>query len=66
MVVLSRETIDRIQMGERSVATEMRGNEMQIGIAAPKDVHELRSVIQEPIGEPRPEFVSVSVASLES
>ena len=49
MLVLSRKLTERIQIGDNVVATvlEIRGNKVRIGIDAPKEVHVLRSELNE-------------------
>jgi len=57
MLVLSRKSMERIQIGDNIIVTvlEIRGNKVRIGIEAPKDIHVRRTelenlVSQTPIG----------------
>ncbi len=56
MLVLSRKTQERIQIGDNVVVTVLRvkGNMVRIGIEAPKDVRVMRGELP-PKGEPTPE-----------
>jgi carbon storage regulator len=49
MLVLSRKSTERIHIGDSVVVTvlEIRGNKVRIGIDAPKEVHVLRSELQD-------------------
>ena len=49
MLVLSRKSTERIQIGDNVVVTvlEIRGNKVRIGIDAPKEIHVLRSELKE-------------------
>ena len=49
MLVLSRKSTERIQIGDNVVVTvlEIRGNKVRIGIDAPREVHVLRSELKE-------------------
>ena len=49
MLVLSRKPMERIHIGDNVVVTvlEIRGNKARIGIDAPKEVHVLRSELQD-------------------
>ena len=49
MLVLSRKSTERIQIGDNVVVTvlEIRGSKVRIGIDAPKEVHVLRSELKE-------------------
>ena len=51
MLVLSRKSMERIQIGENVVVTvlEIHGNKVRIGIDAPKEIHVLRSELKEVI-----------------
>ena len=48
MLVLSRKSTERIQIGDNVVVTvlEIRGNKVRIGIDAPKEIHVLRSELK--------------------
>lgn len=48
MLVLSRRPMERIYIGDSVVVTvlEIRGNKARIGIDAPKEIHVLRSELQ--------------------
>ena len=67
MLVLSRKSMERIQIGENIVITvlKIRGDKVQIGIDAPKEIHVLRSELQNVIAEPPTGFLSAAVASIE-
>ena len=56
MLVLSRKSMERIQIGDNVVVTvlEIHGNKVRIGIDAPKEIHVLRSELKEGI----PDLVS--------
>ena len=49
MLVLSRKSTERIQIGDNVVVTvlEIRGSKVRIGIDAPKEVHVLRMELKE-------------------
>ena len=51
MLVLSRKSNERIQIGDSVVVTvlEIRGNKVRIGIDAPKEIHVLRSELQDQV-----------------
>jgi len=68
MLVLSRKSMERIQIGESVVVTvlEIRGNKVRLGIAAPREIHVLRSELQDEIAEVPTGVGSVAVASPES
>jgi carbon storage regulator len=49
MLVLSRKSMESVQIGNRVVVTvlEIRGNNVRIGIDAPKDILVLRTELQD-------------------
>jgi carbon storage regulator len=49
MLVLSRKLMERIQIGDGVVVTVLtiRGNKVQIGIDAPREIRVLRSELQD-------------------
>lgn len=51
MLVLSRKPMESIHIGDSVVVTvlEIRGNKARIGIDAPKEIHVLRSELQEQV-----------------
>ena len=51
MLVLSRKSMERIQIGDNIVITvlEIQGNKVRLGIAAPKEIRVLRSELKEVI-----------------
>ena len=53
MLVLNRKPMERIHIGDRVVVTvlEIRGNKARIGIDAPKEIHVLRSELQEQVSD---------------
>ena len=65
MLVLSRKSTESINIGGSVVVTvlEIRGNKVRIGIDAPKEIHVLRSELQEVISELPSGFVAEVVAS---
>ena len=65
MLVLSRKSTESISIGGRVVVTvlEIRGNKVRIGIDAPKEVHVLRSELQDVISVPPSGFVAEAVAA---
>ena len=65
MLVLSRKLMERIQIGGNVVVTvlEIRGNKVRIGIDAPKEIHVLRSELQDVISKLPSGFVAAAVAS---
>ena len=65
MLVLSRKSTESIHIGDSVVVTvlEIRGNKVRLGIEAPKEVHVLRSELQNVISEPPDSFVAAAVAS---
>lgn len=56
MLVLSRKSTERIQIGDNVVVTvlEIRGNKVRIGISAPRGIRILRSELKETISEGAP------------
>ena len=60
MLVLSRKSTERIQIGDNIVVTvlEIHGNKVRIGISAPTEIRVLRSELQEVIPELPPDLVS--------
>ena len=65
MLVLSRKSTESIHIGDSVVVTvlEIRGNKVRIGIDAPKEIHVLRSELQDVISELPSGFVAAAVAS---
>ena len=53
MLVLNRKSMERIQIGDNVVVTvlEICRNKVRIGIAAPREIHVLRSELKEVIPE---------------
>jgi carbon storage regulator len=51
MLILSRKLTERIHIGDSIVVTvlEIRGNKVRIGIDAPREVHVLRSELQDEV-----------------
>ena len=68
MLVLSRKPMERIQIGDSVVVTvlEIRGKNARIGIEAPKEIHVLRTELQNAISERPTGRVPAGVASIES
>jgi carbon storage regulator len=68
MLVLSRKSMERIQIGENVVITvlEIRSNKVRIGIEAPKGIHVLRSELQNIIAEGPADFPPAAVALIGS
>jgi len=60
MLVLSRKSTERIQIGNDVVVTvlEIHGNKVRIGISAPRHIRVLRSELTEVIAEAAPDLVS--------
>ena len=56
MLVLSRKSMERIQIGGSVVVTvlEISGNRVRIGIDAPKDIRVLRAELQDHTSEALP------------
>ena len=54
MLVLSRKSMESIEIGDSVVVTvlEIRGNKVRIGIDAPKEIHVLRSELQDQVSDP--------------
>jgi carbon storage regulator len=71
MLVLSRRSTERIQIGDNVVVTvlEIRGNKVRMGIDAPKEVRVLRSELKEVIPDVRTDVGSdiheIATASVE-
>ena len=71
MLVLSRKSTERIQIGDNVVVTvlEIRGNRVRIGISAPKEVRVLRSELKEVIPvlppDPASDVCGLGIASVE-
>jgi carbon storage regulator len=71
MLVLSRKSTERIQIGDNVVVTvlEIRGNKVRIGIDAPKEVHVLRSELKEVLpsvpSDDGPDIPGLAIASIE-
>ena len=65
MLVLSRKSTESIHIGDSIVVTvlEIRGNQVRIGIDAPKEIHVLRSELQDVIPELPSGFVAAAAAS---
>ena len=68
MLVLSRKSMERIQIGDSIVVTvlEIRGNKVRIGIEAPKEIHVLRAELKDLLTEPPTGFVLTPVESIGS
>lgn len=66
MLVLSRKSMESIQIGDSVVikVLRIRGNKVQIGIEAPDEIHVLRSELQNVISQP-PGFVPGAVAPIQ-
>ena len=71
MLVLSRKSTERIEIGDNVVVTvlEIRGNKVRIGIDAPKEVHVLRSELKEVLpsvpSDDGPDIPGLAIASIE-
>lgn len=71
MLVLSRKSTERIQIGDNVVVTvlEIRGNKVRIGIDAPKEIRVLRSELKEVIAsvpsDVGPDIPDLAIASIE-
>ena len=65
MLVLSRKSMERIQIGESVVVTvlEIGRNRVRIGIEAPKEIRVLRSELLDVISELQSSFIPVEIAS---
>lgn len=68
MLVLSRKSMESIQIGDNVVVTvlEIKGNRVRLGIDAPREIHVKRSELPDAIAEAPSGISSVAVASLES
>lgn len=68
MLVLSRKPMESIHIGDGVVVTvlEIRGNKARIGIDAPKEVHVLRSELQEKLSNASANGSHATVAPTES
>ena len=68
MLVLSRKSDECILIGDNVVITvvQIRGNQVRIGIDAPKETRVLRSELKVAITELSTDFVPAPVASIES
>ena len=60
MLVLSRKSMERIQIGDNVVVTvlEIHGNKVRIGISAPREIRILRSELREVIPDLPPDLFS--------
>ena len=71
MLVLSRKSTERIQIGDNVVVTvlEIRGNKVRIGIDAPKEIRVLRSELKEVIAnvpsDVGPDIPDLAIVSIE-
>ena len=65
MLVLSRKSTESIHIGDNVVVTvlEIRGNKVHIGIDGPKEIHVLRSELQDVISKLPRGVVGAAVAS---
>ena len=63
MLVLSRKLTECINIGDSIVVTvlEITGNKVRIGIEAPKEVHVLRSELQNVVAEAPPNSVGPGI-----
>ena len=68
MLVLSRRSKESVQIGDRIVVTvlEIRGNKARIGIDAPKEIHVLRSELQDQFSNASANDSRATVAPSES
>ena len=68
MLVLSRRSKESVQIGDRIVVTvlEIRGNTARIGIDAPKEIHVLRSELQDQVSNASGNSSRATVAPAES
>ena len=64
MLVLSRKSTESIHIGDSVVVTvlEIRGNKVRIGIDAPKEIHVLRSELQDVISKLPSGFIAAAVS----
>jgi carbon storage regulator CsrA len=65
MLVLSRKSTESIHIGDNVVITvlEIRGNKVSIGIEAPRDIHVLRSELQDVVSKVPVGLVGAATAS---
>ena len=68
MLVLSRKSLERIRIGDSIVVTvlEIRGKEVRFAIDAPKEIHVLRSELQEQVSGASVNGSHATVAPTES
>ncbi len=66
MLVLSRKRQESIRIRDDIVVTvlSIQGNKVRLGIEAPKEIHVLRTELQNEISEPPTGFVPAAVASV--
>ena len=66
MLVLSRKSTERIQIGDNVVVTvlEIRGSKVRIGIDAPKEIHVLRSELKEVLPSGPSDVPDLAIASI--
>jgi carbon storage regulator len=65
MLVLSRKLAESIHIGDSIVVSvlEIRGNMVRIGIAAPQEIHVLRTELRDVVSKLPSGFVAGTVAS---